>query len=107
MPPLTIENSSALVMGGGESSSKETSMQPKQSAHVTFEVTSAFYFQGEVQEVGSKPTLPRSFAVEMQSANKGKIVPDATPVAETATAASQSASSEKPEGNAAKEKKKP
>lgn len=104
MPPLTIENSSALVMGGGESSSKETSMQPKQSAHVTFEVTSAFYFQGEVQEVGSKPTLPRSFAVEMQSANKGKIVPDATPVAETAPAA-QSASSEKSEGNAAKERK--
>jgi hypothetical protein len=86
MPPLTVENSGELVGGGIFEIGKDKTMQQKAAvpAEVQFDVVTAFYFKGEIMEVGKRVTLPRSFAIEMQSANRGKI---ATPVAaETAPA---------------------
>lgn len=44
-----------------------------------FEVTRSFYYEGKVMEQGSTYTLPRLFAIEMQAAKKGRIIPKVEP----------------------------
>lgn len=68
--PLTVENAGALV---GGIHAQGDAMKP---VLVRFEVAAAFYFGGEVQEVGAVVELPKLFAQEMQSANRGKVLPD-------------------------------
>lgn len=78
MPPLTIENAGALVEGGGASASKDRKdsnvQKPAAPTMVDFTVARAFYYQGKPLEVGKTYQLPRVFAVEMKSANKGTFV---------------------------------
>lgn len=84
-------------------------MQAQQKAPqpqtLTVLVERAFYYKGEVQKVGSKPTLPRVFALEMKAANKVSLISEPAPVAasaaEPAKPAAQSAA-----GGAAKDVKK-
>ena len=95
MPPLTIENASALVAGGGVSAQKEShviAQKPAQAPQtLKVEVLRAFYFEGKVQAKGSEPTLPRVFALEMAAAHKVRVVveepakaePTVSPSAET------------------------
>ena len=78
MPPLTVENTAALV--GGGASGKDSEMD-KNFAAVQFKVDTAFYFEGQVMEAGKTVALPRIFAIEMQSANRGKIVVPQEPAA--------------------------
>ena len=104
MPPLTIENAGALVEGGGASAlSKETDVKKEQAgvaAEVQFTVVRAFYYKGEVLEVGKTYPLPRVFAIEMQHANKGKIK------VEEPAAAAPSAPAKSPESSVKKEESK-
>lgn len=77
MPPLTTENSSALC-GGVQS--RENDMRAKQpgAQPETVKVKVLRDFQNHRREIlkkgDSEATLPRLFAIEMQAANKVKIL---------------------------------
>lgn len=86
MPPLTTQNTAALV-GGGTMALQETVMSQIKSpppATLKGTVARAFYFQGKVLSVGEVHELPRVFALEMQAARKFTISaePDPAPVVE-------------------------
>lgn len=78
MPPLTLENASALVPGGGAQANKENDMQQQKAAQQNpvqkVRVLRAFYYQGKPIEKGSVVELPKLFAVEMRAANKVEFV---------------------------------
>jgi len=79
MPPLTLENASALVAGGVKAADIEKerkvmqAQKPAQPATLKGEVVRAFYYQGKLLKVGEKLELPRIFALEMHAANKLRI----------------------------------
>lgn len=84
MPPLTVENSLALV---GGISPKEKSMQaPKPPAPPpTLRVRVLRAFQNHERTIlapGTEAVLPRVFALEMHAANKCALLPDALPAQE-------------------------
>lgn len=90
--PLTSENACALV--GGAVPSKETDMKAQQPATqpatVRVRVLRAFQdHRGKVLDKESETDLPRLFALEMQAANKAKIIPAPDPA--TSAAAKPSA----------------
>lgn len=81
MPPLTLENSSALVGGGNSrTGKKEENMQQLQTK--TVRVLRNFYYQAKAIEKGTVVTLPKVFAIEMIAANKAEAAdgePESTP----------------------------
>jgi hypothetical protein len=100
MPPLTLENASALVSGGVSAAAIEQErkdmqanpLKPKLPETLKVKVVRAFMFNRERQEVGSTPTLPRVFALEMQAANKVELLPEAPPAPAAAPATASTAS---------------
>lgn len=78
MPPLTLENASALVPGGGARKTKENDMQVQkpgaQPANVKVKILRAFYYQGKPLAKDEIVTIPRLFALEMAAANKAEII---------------------------------
>lgn len=81
MPPLTIENASALV--GGISPAEKSMQAPKQAAAPTtlrVRVLRSFQdHQRKVLKAGEIAELPRIFALEMQAANKAQLAPPEPP----------------------------
>jgi hypothetical protein len=77
MPPLDVENASALVPGGGVSP-KENDMKAQQPgtqpATLRVEVLRSFYFGGKPIQVKAEVDLPRIFALEMVAAKKAKVI---------------------------------
>lgn len=76
MPPLTIENASALIGGGGVHT-RETNMAQKPTLPQTLDVEVVRSFMNidrKPTKVGETVTLPRVFALEMIAANKAKLV---------------------------------
>lgn len=102
MPPLTIENASALV--GGISPAEKSMQAPKQAAAPsTLRVRALRAFQDHERKVlkpGDIKELPRIFALEMQAANKVELAPLEEPAAEAPAApepkAEEPAAIEKP-----------
>lgn len=88
MPPLTIENSSALVSGGVPSKEKDMKAEvqaPKPPATLEVEVLRSFMnVDCKPTKVGDRLTLPRVFALEMKAANKVRLIEADEPAPETA-----------------------
>jgi len=83
MPPLTIENASALV-GGVSPSEKSMQAQKPNAPPATLRVKVLRQFQDhrkQILPVGSESDLPRVFALEMHAANKCALLPEPEPVA--------------------------
>lgn len=79
MPPLTLENASALVLGGVRSSDieKERKMLPAQQTQPKTQnvrVLRSFYFQGKPTKVNETIEVPRTFALELKAAHKAEFV---------------------------------
>jgi hypothetical protein len=72
VPRITIGHPAGLVE---ERNAMQQQQKPRPKEQ-RVEVLRAFFFKGEVLEVGSKPVLPYYFALEMTSANKAKFVDD-------------------------------
>jgi hypothetical protein len=77
MPPLTLENASALVAGGGITS-KEEKMRPQtapaQPETVKVKVLRSFYHQGKAFPVDTEVDVPRLFARELEASKKAEIL---------------------------------
>ena len=78
MPPLTTENASALCGGVPSMENDMRATQPDaKPAEVQVEVLRNFQdHRRQILKKGSKTTLPRLFAIEMQAANKVRILPE-------------------------------
>jgi hypothetical protein len=101
VPPLTLENCSALVPGGGTPADiekeRKSMQQPNQAPPKTLEVKVVRSFMNHERRVlkaGERATLPRIFALEMKAANKVEIIEPApaAPAKAEEKSASKSAS---------------
>jgi hypothetical protein len=89
VPPLTLENASALVPGGVtaaaiEKERKAMQAQAKAAPPQTLKVRVLRAFQDHERKVRQKDEtveLPRLFALEMKAANKAEIIPEPAPAA--------------------------
>jgi hypothetical protein len=84
MPPLTLENASALVAGGGILSKEDTMRAPAASAQpetLKVKVLRAFYYHGKVIPAKAEVELPSLLARELQAAKKAEIVKAPEPAA--------------------------
>ncbi len=94
---LTLENAGALVSGGPlpKDTNEESRMlapqsAPKRPETQRVEVLRAFYHDKKLHAVGSKPTLPFLFALEMRNANKVAFIAPEEPTAPIAPASTES-----------------
>lgn len=85
MPPLTTENGSALCGGVPSMENDMRAKQPgEKPADVEVEVLRDFQdHRRQILKKDSKATLPRLFAIEMQAANKVRILPEEPEPAKT------------------------